>query len=333
MRKTILPALLLLMTTACGPPQSMFHPRGAAANNISTIGWAVFITLGVIAFVMWVLLAWASIRRRGSLLEHEPYDKGGGQNWVFIGGLAIPFVVLCGLFVFGLERLTDFPVNDGDINPQIRIVGHQFWWEVQYLDGPVDQHFTTANEIHIPVGKPVDLLLESADVIHSFWVPSLHGKMQLIPGQPNYLRIEADQPGEFPGQCAQYCGEQHAHMRILVVAQTPEQYALWRQNELKPAVEPQDAEAKHGQQVFDDGPCALCHTVRGTPAGGKVAPDLTHLAGRKYIGANSFLNDTADLGGWITHAQSMKPGCEMPNLTFFDGRDLRALIAYLQELK
>jgi len=333
MRKVIFPAFLLLTATACGPPQSILHPEGPAAGNLSVIGWATFILLGVIAFVMWLLIGWAAVRRRGTLQEHEPYDEGGGQRWIFIGGLAIPFVVLCGLFVFAMERMSDFPISDHSVNPEIRIVGHQFWWEVQYLDGPVDEHFTTANEIHIPVGKPVDLLLESADVIHSFWVPSLHGKMQLIPGQPNYLRIEASRPGEFPGQCAEYCGEQHAHMRILVVAQTPEEYALWRQNQLKPAVVPQDADAAYGQQVFDDGPCALCHTVRGTPANGKVAPDLTHLASRKYIGANSFLNDKADLGGWITHAQTLKPGCEMPNLTFFDGRDLRALIDYLEVLK
>jgi cytochrome c oxidase subunit 2 len=157
--------------------------------------------------------------------------------------------------------------------------------------------------------------------------------MQLIPGRKNYLRIQASQARDFPGQCTQFCGEQHAHMRLLVVAQAPEEYALWRQNQLKPAAEPQDADAMHGRDVFNNGPCALCHTVRGTPANGKVAPDLTHIASRKFIGANSFPNDKADMGAWITHAQSLKPGCQMPNLTFFDGRDLRALVDYVAELK
>lgn len=333
MRKAFFATLLLMTATSCGPPQSILHPEGPAAHNLSTIGWAVFTLLGAIAFVMWVLLLWTVLRRRGTLEEHEPYDEGGGQRWIFVGGLLIPLFVLCGLFVFALERTTDFPLMHGKVNPQIQIIGHQFWWEVHYLDGPVSEHFVTANEIHIPVGKPVDLLLESADVIHSFWVPSLHGKMQLIPGRRNYLRIQASQPGEFPGQCTQYCGEQHAHMRLLVVAQTPADYALWRQNQLKPAAEPQDQEAMHGRDVFNDGPCALCHTVRGTLANGKVAPDLTHIASRKYIGANSFINNKGDMAGWVTHAQSMKPGCMMPNLTFFDGRDFRALVDYVEELK
>ncbi len=333
MRKALFAALLLTTATSCGPPQSILHPGGPAAHNLSTIGWVVFILLGGIATVMWLLLLWTAIRRHGTLEEHEPYDEGGGQRWIFVGGLLIPLFVLCGIFVFAMERMTDFPLNHADVNPQIQIIGHQFWWEVHYLDGPVNEHFVTANEIHIPIGKPVDLLLESADVIHSFWVPGLHGKMQLIPGRQNYLRIQASEAREFPGQCTQFCGEQHAHMRLLVVAQSPAQYALWRQNQLKAAAEPQSEDSMHGRDVFNDGPCALCHTVRGTVANGKVAPDLTHIASRKYIGANSFINDKADMGGWITHAQSMKPGCMMPNLTFFDGRDLRAMVDYLEDLK
>ena len=333
MRKAFVTALLLMTATSCGPPQSILHPGGPAARNLSTIGWVVFILLGAIALIMWLLLLWTVLRRRGSLEEHEPYNQGGGQRWIFVGGLAIPLVVLCGLFVFTLERMADFPLMAGNMHPEIQIIGHQFWWEVHYLDGPVNEHFITANEIHIPAGRPVDLLLESADVIHSFWVPGLHGKMQLIPGRQNYLRIEASHPGEFPGQCTQFCGAQHAHMRLLVVAQTPAEYALWRRNQLNPAAEPQDAEAVHGRDVFNNGPCALCHTVRGTLANGKVAPDLTHIASRKYIGANSFINNKADMGGWIANAQALKPGCQMPALTFFDGQDLRALTDYLTELK
>lgn len=333
MRKASVAALLLMTATSCGPPQSILHPGGPAARNLSTIGWVVFILLGAIALLMWLLLLWTVLRRRGTLAEHEQYNEGGGQKWIFVGGLAIPLVVLCGLFTFTLERMTDFPLMAGNMHPEILIIGHQFWWEVHYLDGPVNEHFITANEIHIPVGKPVDLLLESADVIHSFWVPGLHGKMQLIPGRQNYLRIEASQPGEFPGQCTQFCGAQHAHMRLLVVAQAPAEYALWRRNQLNPAAEPQEAEAVRGREVFNNGPCALCHTVRGTLANGKVAPDLTHIASRKFIGANSFINNKADMGGWITNAQSLKPGCQMPALTFFDGQDLRALTDYLAELK
>ena len=198
MHKSLLAALLLMTLTSCGPPQSILHPGGPAAHNLSTIGWVVFILLGGIGFVMWLLLLWTAVRRRGTLQEHQPYDEGGGQRWIFVGGLLIPLFVLCGIFVFAMERMTDFPLNHADVNPQIQIIGHQFWWEVHYLDGPVNEHFVTANEIHIPVGKPVDLLLESADVIHSFWVPGLHGKMQLIPGRQNYLRIQASEARDIP---------------------------------------------------------------------------------------------------------------------------------------
>lgn len=333
LRKMLLAISMLLLEAGCGPPQSILHPGGPAASRISSMGWVVFILLGAVAFIMWVLLAWASVRRPGTLAEHEPFDEGGGQRWILVGGILIPLFVLSGLFVYTVEGMTGFPVMHGAVNPQIEIIGHQFWWEIRYIGNGPQQTFTTANEIHIPTGKPVDLLLESQDVIHSLWVPGLHGKMQLIPGMKNYLRIEASQPRVFQGQCAEFCGEQHAHMRLLVVAQTPAEYELWRQGQLKPAAVPESAEAMQGRDVFNHGPCAMCHTVRGTVAQGKVAPDLTHLASRMTIAAGSYPNDKADLGGWITHAQSMKPGCEMPNLAFFDGRDLRALMAYLEGLK
>ncbi|MGH9522963.1 MAG: c-type cytochrome, partial [Terriglobales bacterium] len=185
----------------------------------------------------------------------------------------------------------------------------------------------------IPVGRPVDVILETADVIHSFWVPALHGKVEMIPGQPNFIRIEASRAGSFDGECGEFCGVQHAHMRLLVVAQQPADYEAWRQQQLMPAAVPTSQEALHGQEVFNNGACALCHTVRGTVAQGKVAPDLTHIGSRQFIAANSFKNDTANLEAWVTHAQSLKPGNEMPDLSEFNGSDLRALVTYLQQLK
>jgi cytochrome c oxidase subunit 2 len=204
---------------------------------------------------------------------------------------------------------------------------------VHYVDGPVDEHFTTANEIHIPVDKPVMFELLSQDVIHSFWIPTLHGKVDLIPGHPNYVQIVASHPGNYTGQCAVFCGEQHAHMRLLVVAQSDAEYQSWKQGQLKPADPPQSVEAQAGEQIFLGGPCSMCHQVRGTPAGGHVAPDLTHIASRQFIGADSFPNNTAYLESWATHAQSLKPGCLMPDLTQFSGVQLRELVAYLQQLK
>jgi cytochrome c oxidase subunit 2 len=179
----------------------------------------------------------------------------------------------------------------------------------------------------------VNIELESADVIHSFWVPSLHGKVDLVPHWTNYIRIEADHPGDFSGTCAEFCGAQHAHMGLTVIAQPPDEYDAWLDGQRKPAALPQGEEAQRGATLFQSGPCANCHMIRGTLAGGTVAPDLTHLASRGTIAAHSFPNDTAHLAAWVTHAQSLKPKNQMPDITQFNGQQLRDLVAYLQQLK
>lgn len=336
MRRLLLLSPLLLVA-GCQDVQSTFNTHGSAADRIAPLSWLMTILFLVIIVIMWGLLWWAAVRRKGTLEEHAPIDIGGGQGWIAIGGLAIPLVVLCVLFVLGLRLLASFPIHDPmnqhAIKPDIVVIGHQWWWEVHYVNRPLDEQFTTANEIHIPVNKPVMFELRSQDVIHSFWVPSLHGKVDLIPGHPNYVQIQASNPGNYTGECAVYCGEQHAHMRLLVVAQTPDAYQAWEDGQVKPAAPPQSAAAQAGEQIFLGGPCAMCHQIRGTPAGGHVAPDLTHLASRQFIGADSFPNNVAYLEAWATHAQSLKPGCKMPDLTQFSGVQLQELVAYLQQLK
>ncbi|HET9742628.1 MAG TPA: cytochrome c oxidase subunit II [Terriglobales bacterium] len=329
---------LTLLLASCDVPRSTLNPAGPAAEKLANLEWLMIFIFLCVTFFMWVLIMWAMKRtRRGNFSEHAPIDIGGGQGWVTFGGFLFPFIVLTFLFVVGLRAMSSFPMGDNEKTeepkPDILVIGHQWWWEAHYLQGGVDQHFTTANEFHIPVGKPVDIALESTDVIHSFWVPKLHGKVDLVPGQVNYIRIQADKPGNYGGTCAEYCGAQHAHMELLVVAQTPEDYQAWYQHQLQPGAEPTDPEAVHGKEVFLAGPCILCHTVRGTSAGGTVGPDLTHLASRQYIAANAFQNNKANLEGWVTHAQTMKPDAEMPNLSFFTGTDLRSLVAYLQQLQ
>jgi cytochrome c oxidase subunit 2 len=204
---------------------------------------------------------------------------------------------------------------------------------VHYVDGPVDQHFVTANEIHIPVGQAMTIELQSDDVIHSFWVPQLNGKIDFIPGQINDTRIEASRAGVFRGQCSVYCGAQHAHMAMLVIAQSPADYARWRANQLADAAQPTTPQAQAGEQVFLSAPCAFCHSVRGTDAGGVVAPDLTHIGSRLSLASDTLVNNRANLAAWITRAQSLKPGCEMPNLTEFTGLQLREMVDYLQQLQ
>ncbi len=337
MRKALPLSLSTLLLTGCESVQSTFNAQGPAAERIAKLSWLMTIVFIVATIVMWALIAWAAARRRGTLEEHAPVDVGGGQEWITVGGLAIPLIVLCVIFVLGLRLMASFPIHDPMnqkvLRPDILVTGHQWWWQVEYLDGPVDEHFTTANEIHIPAQQPVTIELKSADVIHAFWVPTLHGKVDMIPGHVNFIRIQADHPGNFAGQCAEYCGEEHALMRLLVVAQSQDDYAAWKQQMLKPAAEPTTPDAIAGENLFLGGPCSMCHTVRGTVAGGRVAPDLTHLASRQKIAANVYPNNTAYLEAWITHAQSLKPDSQMPDITQFSGTQLRQLVAYLQQLK
>ena len=333
--KPVLSISCALLLDGCDMPQSALYPKGPAADRIAHMSWLMLILFLAITVFMWALLTLAIVRHRGTLAEHAPVDIGGGQGWIAWGGLAFPLTVLCVLFVLGLRLMASFPMHEGNhqfLKPEIEIVGHQWWWEVHYLGEP-SQQFVTANEIHIPVGRPVNIELQSRDVIHSFWVPTLHGKVDLVPGQPNFIRVEADQAGTYQGTCAEYCGAQHAHMRLRVVAQEPEDYQAWVQGQLKPGAEPTTDEARDGQQIFLAGPCATCHQVRGTLAGGTVAPNLTHFASRQMIAANSYPNNDAYLEAWITHAQSLKPEAQMPDLTQFSGQQLRNIVAYLRQLQ
>jgi cytochrome c oxidase subunit 2 len=297
----------------------------------------------VITLIMWALIGWGFYRRRGTLEEHESVEgEPSGHWWIVIGGLAVPLIILSVIFVLGLNLLTDFPIHgmhggmahsESMMKPEIRIVGHQWWWEIQYLNDDVSKQFTTANEIHLPTHRPVNIEVVTRDVMHSFWIPALHGKVDLIPGHPNYIRIEASEAGNYSGQCAEFCGAQHAHMRLYAVTQDAAAYDVWLEAQRQPGVHPADHDAIAGQQIFETGACSMCHSVRGTTAGGRVAPDLTHIGSRQYIAANTFPNNDAYLEAWITHAQSMKPGAQMPDLTQFTGEQLQELVAYLHQLQ
>lgn len=333
-----------LFLAGCRTAQSTFEAHGPAAKRIAHLSLFMTVMFIVITAIMWVLFAYAFYRRRGNLSEHEPIDITGGEMWIAVGGIAIPLIVLTVLFVLGLGLLRDFPIHGmhgassqsnmaHSMKPDILIVGHQWWWEIHYLNDDPSKEVTTANELHLPVGMPVNIRLETRDVMHSFWVPALHGKVDLIPGQPNYLRIMASQAGEYEGQCAEFCGAEHARMRILAIAQTPDEYDAWLQGQLQPGHEPTEDAARNGEKIFLAGPCSMCHTVRGTVAGGTVAPDLTHIGSRQMIAANYYRNNDAYLEAWITHAQSLKPGTQMPNLTQFTGDQLTDLVAYLRQLQ
>jgi len=328
-------APLLLSLGGCHVVQSTLSSSGPAASRIASMQWWMLILFCVTTLIMWVLFTWAAIRKRGTLEEHAPSDTGGGQGWILYGGM-LSLIVLFVLFAYGLVLMASFPIHNpthSDTPPSIVVIGHQWWWEVHYLGYPSGPKFTTADEIHIPVNQPVTLELETADVIHSFWIPALHGKVDMIPGHPNFIRIEASHAGEYQGQCSSYCGKEHALMRLLVVAQPAAQFQAWLKNESQPGAEPTAPEAIQGKQVFLSAACMACHTVRGTSASGDLGPDLTHIGSRRYLASNVYLNNDAYLAAWITHAQSLKPGCLMPNLPDFTGKQLLDMVAYLRQLK
>jgi cytochrome c oxidase subunit 2 len=213
----------------------------------------------------------------------------------------------------------------------IKLTGYRWWWKVEYPNPQAAKTLITANEIHVPVGRPVLINTYSQDVIHSFWIPALHGKRDLIPGNPSAIWLQADQPGVFEGQCAEFCGFQHAHMRLVLVAEPEEKFQQWLEAQRQPSRAPENSMAQRGQEIFMSGPCALCHSIRGTDANGQVAPDLTHLAGRLKIAAGTLPNTPGHLAGWIVDSQHIKPGNAMPP-TSLSADDLQALLAYLRGL-
>lgn len=312
------------------------HPAGPFSYNIEWLYWVIF-WIVFVAFVLTILaFARASAKTYSSSEEMLPIIKNeeGDRKAKWAVGTAITITVLTLFAVLFMSVITGKKVEGmSSSNPvTIQVTGHQWWWEVTYPNPQADQTVITANEIHVPVGKPVVILTSSADVIHSFWAPSVHGKRDLIPGISSAFWIQVDQPGTYAGRCAEFCGLQHAHMGFSIVAEDEATFEAWEQQQLKPAADPQNAEAQHGREVFLTHTCIMCHTIRGTDAGSRVGPDLTHLASRKMIAAETLPNTTGALAGWIVDPQRIKPGNKMtPNPLAPD--DLNALVTYLRTLQ
>jgi len=326
----------ILFCTACTGPQDYMRGANPAARDIASFGWWVLIVFCVAAAVVWVLLARIALRfDDGSFAAHAPAEDEKGRPWIWIGGVGIPAVVFLTFFALMFSPMQASPSHQHADKPaDIRVVGKQWWFEAEYLGKTPDMNVRVPTELHIPVGKPVDIELETRDVIHSFWIPKLQGKVDLVPGRVNRVRIMADEPGVYRGECAEFCGVQHAHMRIEIVAEPPAFFEAWLEAQRAPAEEPDVAsQVARGRDVFLGAACALCHTIRGTPAQGSVGPDLTHVGSRTRIAGGSFENNTANLAAWITDAQSMKPGAQMPSMRQLPGPDLRALVAYLHSLR
>ena len=333
MRTLAGPSLLALLATGCESELSVFGASGTAAEALAAEGWFVLLLGSAVVVVVVVLILIAVLRRRGSLDEHAPHDASGGKGWILIGGFAAPSLILGVVFVSTLTTMDAFPLGEQEAPVSIRVVGHQWWWEAFYDGEEGSQRFSTANEIHIPTGQVVDIALESADVIHSFWAPRLHGKVDLIPGRVNHIRIRAEEPGVYEGECAEFCGVQHAHMKFQVVAEPPEEYEAWLAHQRSSAAEPSTEAERRGRELFRARACAFCHTIRGASPGGSVAPDLTHIASRNRIAAGMLQNTRANLTAWVVDAPAIKPGTQMPAMPHFTGEELGDLIAYLQSLE
>jgi cytochrome c oxidase subunit II len=318
-----------------GMPLGYLDAAGERAQITLPLTWLTLIISILVCLVIAVLL-WRGVKRSrvsGGAEETRQVAltrAGNGLKWIGVG-LAISAVPLLVTLVWTMVALAKVSGPPADTRLTLDVTGRQWWWDVRYDAAQPDQTFSTANEIHIPVGVPVLVRLHGADVIHSFWVPKLSGKTDTIPGQTNLTWLEASAPGRYRGQCTEYCGAQHAHMAFEVVAESPADFERWRVHQLQPAPEPSTAQQERGRELVEYR-CGLCHEVRGTTAGAITAPDLTHIMSRRTIAAGTLVTGVGTLGGWIEGAEQLKPGTLMPNQNL-TAEQLTDTLAYLETLQ
>lgn len=307
-----------------GLEASSLEPQGPVASAAADLWW-LMLWLGTAVFIVVIGLLVVGLTRRQ--LSPEGEDSPTSERWLR-GGVVITIALLAIVFGATLVAMRQVQAEPPPGALEIEIVGHQWWWEVHYPAGGA----TTANELHLPVGRPVALRLTSADVIHSFWVPALAGKIDLLPDGTNTLVLQADEPGEHKSTCAEFCGLQHYQMGLRVVAEPAGAFADWIESQREPALEPDGATAGRGRDLFMGSDCATCHTVRGTPADGDVGPDLTHLASRQELGAGALPNTPMDLASWVANPHTVKEGVDMP-AAGLSQEEIDAIVAYLGTLE
>jgi cytochrome c oxidase subunit II len=333
-RWSALLVLAVVPLAGCGGSQNSLAPHSHEARDIANLFWwmmgGAWIGLGlVVALLLW---SYKRRKRRGFGDDVEGEKPGEKRSWYAVLGLgiAMPIVVISTLFVISdlfVIKTTQAPASTAT-RLTVKVIGHRWWWEVRYPG----TNAVTANELHIPTRTPVRVEVTTADVIHSFWVPELNRKIDTIPGRANAVELDADRPGRYRGQCAEFCGLQHAHMAMEVFVDEPSAFRRWLAREEQPASEPGGTLASDGERLFLSGPCSSCHAIRGTDADGFTGPDLTHLASRTTLAAVTIPNDRVSLREWIVDSQHIKPGNQMPNFNT-SCRKLDALVAYLEGLK
>lgn len=316
--------------------QSALNPAGPGSQRIADL-WLAILGVCIVAFV----IVWIFLLRtfRGSTRSVEPppviHDTQSADRTAtkVVGGF-LTVTILTLFFILVTSVMAGKKVTQGlsSKNPlTINVTGHQWWWEIRYPNANASKTIITANEIHIPTGVPILMNASSRDVIHSFWAPNVHGKRDLIPGYGSAFWFEVDKPGIYRGQCAEFCGLEHAKMSFFIIAEPLDKYQAWQAQQLADAHAPANDLERQGQQVFLRSTCVMCHTIRGTIAGSRVGPDLTHLASRHSIAAATLPNSAGNLGAWIVDSQHIKPGNQMPPNPL-SGEDLTALLAYLENL-
>ena len=318
-------------------PGSMFDTAGTQAEQIATLAWFI-IGVSAVTYVLVLAATALAVRRararrtRNELADTHPDTERRLTRNVGVATAVTTLLLLAYVTASARTgRAIAWPI-DAEQPLTIEVTGHQWWWQFRYRDTVPSNWLTTSNELHIPVGRPVRVILMSSDVIHSFWIPELHGKQDNIPGHRNTTWLRADRPGVWKARCAEFCGHQHAKMAFDVVAEAPARFNQWYLTQLASARPPIDSSAIHGHDVFVQRSCIMCHTIAGTPAGSSVGPDLTHLATRPSIAAGSMPNTRENLARWILNPQLIKPGVKMPPNPL-SSADMNALLDYLETLR
>lgn len=327
-------AALAFLVVACGDagPQDTLHPEGPIAEKVDNLFKPVFWIAVAIFFIVEGLILYAVIKFRARPGQTDEPTQVHGNKRLEFTWTVIPAVLLAGIAFPTVATIFDIAAKPGANKLAVKVIGHQWWWEYQYQG--VNPRVVTANELVIPVNKPVYFELESADVIHSFWVPKLSGKQDVVPGRTNTLEFVATKPGEYFGQCAEFCAISHANMRLRVHALPQAEFDAWLKGQQQPGAGPTSPDAVQGKEIFLANACAQCHTIGGTDAAGTVGPNLTHFASRGTLGSAVYKNDDQNLYKWIEDAPGRKAGVIMPSFKgVLTDEQIRALVAYLRSLR
>ena len=307
-----------VLLAACNGEQSMLHPAGEQAEGLATLFW-VMAAAGV---VIWCVVMGAAIY--AVLGKKRPRSERFADRFIFFGGVAFPTVTLAALLVFGLALLPNWAGGD-EPDMRVHVTGEQFWWRFAY-ESPSGERIETANELHLPVGANVEFVLDSTDVIHSFWIPALGGKMDLIPGRTNVLRLKPTKAGVYRGVCAEFCGPSHAFMAFPAIVHPVADFQSWLEAEALPA-------KPAGSEAFIAAGCGGCHTVRGVSEAGSVGPDLTHLARRRTLAAGTMPMTRQALEDWLAAPSHIKPDARMPDFAALDDEQRDAIVQFLLGLQ